>query len=77
MGTLASKEYRVRRGQFEAVVQAHENNYWYSVRDITRERPTIHGFGVDFEKGITAVKQLLERLEGHRGGGAESEQEAA
>lgn len=56
-------ECRIIRGQFEGVVRPHSDRYWFSVREMTRERPMIHGFGVDFQKAVTAVEQLLDLLE--------------
>jgi hypothetical protein len=34
------------------------------VRDTRRERPTIHGFGVDFPQAVVAVTELLDALTG-------------
>lgn len=56
-------ECRIYRGQYEGVVRPHGDRYWFSVREMTRERSTIHGFGVDFQKAVTAVEQLLDLLE--------------
>lgn len=55
-------EFRVRRGDFVGVVQPHEDKYKFYVRDLRRERPTIHGYRVDFPDAIAAVTQLLNSL---------------
>lgn len=57
-------EYHVVRGDFVAVVQPHEDRYSFLVRDTRRERPTIHGFGVDFPQAVVAVTELLDALTG-------------
>jgi hypothetical protein len=56
------EEFKVSRGDFVAVVLPHENQYSFFVRDLRRERPTIHGFGVDFPHAVIAVTQLLDAL---------------
>jgi hypothetical protein len=50
------------KGEFVAVVQPQDNRYGFFVRDLRRERPTIHGYGVDFSAALTAVTQLLDAL---------------
>ncbi len=57
-------EYRICIGRFEGVVHPQGDRYCFSVRDTTRERLTIHGFGVDFDKAVTAVEELLDLLAG-------------
>jgi hypothetical protein len=59
---LLDNEFRVSKGEFVGVVEPHENQYKFFVRDLRRERPTIHGFGVDFPHAVTAVRQLLDSL---------------
>lgn len=54
--------YCLRRGEFIATVRPHEDRYSFSVRDTRRERPTIHGFGVDFPNALVAVTELLDAL---------------
>jgi hypothetical protein len=56
------QEYRLEQGDFVAIVQPHASRYSFSVRDLRRERPTIHGFGVDFPHALIAVTQLLNAL---------------
>lgn len=56
-------EHRLSKGQFEGVVRPQGDRYYFSVRDMTREQLTIHGFGVDFQKAVIAVEQLLDLLE--------------
>lgn len=60
----ASDEYRIERGDFVALVQPHASQYSFFVRDMRRERPTIHGYGVDFPHAVVAVTQLLDALTG-------------
>jgi len=60
-------EYRVRRGDFIAVVQPHAGQCSFYVRDTRREHPTIHGFGVDFPQAVVAVTELLDALTGSHG----------
>ncbi len=55
-------EYRKCMGRLEAIVRLQGDRYWFSVRDVTREEFTIHGFGVDFQEAVTAVEQLMELL---------------
>jgi hypothetical protein len=59
-------EYRVVRGDFVATVQPHADTYSFAVRDTRRERPTIHGFGVDFPHAVVAITELLDALTGKR-----------
>jgi hypothetical protein len=66
MHTGMDDEYHVVRGDFVAAVQPHANKYSFSVRDTRRERPTIHGFGVDFPNAVVAVTELLDALTGER-----------
>ncbi len=72
----AEREYHISRGQFEGTVRPHEDKYWFAVRDNTRERPTVHGFGVDFQEAVGAVTQLLDLLEENARRALESKQEA-
>ncbi len=53
----------MRRGQFEGLVQLQGDRYYFYVRDLTREQPAIHGFGVDRREAVAAVEQLLDLLE--------------
>ncbi len=69
-------EYRIHRGQFEGLVRLQGDRYHFSVRDLTRERPAIYGFGVDFGKALAAVEQLLDLLERGSRRISESEQDA-
>lgn len=59
-------EYRVEKGDFVAVVQPYDREYSFFVRDLRREGPTIHGYGVDFPHAVIAVTQLLDALTGER-----------
>ncbi len=56
-------EFQKRMGKLEGVVRFQGDRYWFSVRDMTREESTIHGFGVDIQEAVTAVEQLMELLE--------------
>ncbi len=55
-------EFRIQRGEFVGEVEPHGDHYWFLVRDLRRERPTIHGFGVDFPRAVNAVSHLLDLL---------------
>ncbi len=55
-------EFRMHKGEFVGVVEPHGEHYWFQVRDLRRERPTIHGFGVDFPRAVNAVSHLLDVL---------------
>lgn len=55
-------EFRIHRGEFVGVVEPHGEHYWFLVRDLRRERPTIHGFGVDFPRAVNEVSHLLDVL---------------
>ena len=57
-------EFRMRRGNFVGIIQAREERYEFSVRDMRREQPTIHGTGVDFSHAVGFVTQLLDALTG-------------
>ncbi len=69
-------EHRIRSGQFEGLVRLQGDRYYFSVRDLTRERPAIYGFGVDPGKAVAAVEQLLDLLERNVRRQSESEQHA-
>ena len=55
-------EFQLSQGDFVGIVQARENKYEFAVRDMRRECPTIHGYGVDFPHAVTFVRQLLDAL---------------
>lgn len=65
-GSGTEHEYRVEKGDFVAVVESYAGRYSFFVRDMRRERPTIHGYGVDFPHAVMAVTQLLDALTGER-----------
>ena len=50
------------RGNFVARVEPHVNRYAFAIRDRERERPVIHGYGIDRHSAIHAVQDLLETL---------------
>jgi len=54
--------FRGSKGDFVGIVQRHDGKYSFFVRDLRRERPTIHGFGVDFSRAVSAVTELLDAL---------------
>jgi hypothetical protein len=54
--------FRVCKGNFVAIVQPHDGQYEFLVRDVRRESPTINGSGVDLAHATDAVTQLLEAL---------------
>jgi hypothetical protein len=55
-------DFCVCKGGFVGLVQRHDSQYEFVLRDLRRERPTIYGFGVDFPHAVTAVTQLLDAL---------------
>lgn len=52
----------IRKGDFVAVLQPHDDRYSFSVRDLRRQRPTIHGSEVDFPHAVASVDRLLNLL---------------
>jgi hypothetical protein len=50
------------REPFLATIEPQQGAYSFRVRDLSRERPTIHGSGLSLEKALAAVAQLLEAL---------------
>ncbi len=61
-GAQDDHAYQKRVGRLEGIVRPQGDRYWFSVRDMTREESTIHGFGVDFDEAVTAVEQLMALL---------------
>ncbi len=59
---VSENKVRLCKGDFVGIVQPRESHYEFSVRDMRRERPTIHGSGVDFSRAVTFVTQLLDAL---------------
>jgi len=54
--------FRICKGNFIGIVEPHDGQYDFLVRDMRRESPTINGSGVDLVHATAAVKQLLEAL---------------
>lgn len=54
-------EFRSR--EFVAKVEPQAGRYAFTVRDLRRERPTIHGFEQGYEEAIFTVKQVMAALE--------------
>jgi len=52
----------VCRGTFTATVEPYLDRYAFAIRDHERERPVIHGYGMDRRSAIHAVEDLLDRL---------------
>jgi hypothetical protein len=52
----------VCRGAFIATVEPYIDRYAFTIRDRERERPVIHGYGMDRRSAIHAVEDLLETL---------------
>ena len=52
----------IRRGAFTATVEPYLDRYAFAIRDRERERPVIHGYGMDRRSAIHAVEELLETL---------------
>jgi hypothetical protein len=50
------------REPFLATIEPHGERYSFTVRDLSRERPTIHGSGLSLEKTLAAVTELLDAL---------------
>ena len=50
------------RGNFVATVEPYVNRYAFAIRDKERERPVIHGYGMDRRLAMHAVEDLLETL---------------
>ncbi len=57
-----SDAVEVCRGNFVATVEPYINRYAFTIRDRERERPVIHGYGMDRLSAIHAVEDLLETL---------------
>lgn len=55
-------EIRVCKGNYVGIVRPNDGQYEFLVRDIRREAPTIHGWGVDFAHATAAVTQLFDAL---------------
>ena len=53
---------RVCKGNFVGIVQPHDGQYEFLVRDMRKESPTINGSGVDLAHATDAVTRLLEAL---------------
>lgn len=58
----STAELYLRKGNFVAVVQSHKSQYAFFVRDLRRERPTIHGFGVNLRQAMDTATQYLDAL---------------
>jgi hypothetical protein len=58
----AHNGFRVCKGNFIGIVQPHDGQYEFIVRDMRRESPTINGSGVDLAHATDAVTQLMEAL---------------
>jgi len=58
----AQKGFRICKGNFIGIVQPHDGQYEFLVRDMRRESPTINGSGVDLAHATAAVTQLLKAL---------------
>ena len=52
----------VCRGTFTATVEPYKDRYAFAIRDRERERPVIHGYGMDRRSAIHAVEDLLGTL---------------
>ena len=52
----------VCRGTFSATVEPYLDRYAFAIRDHERQRPVIHGYGMDRGSAMHAVEDLLERL---------------
>jgi hypothetical protein len=50
------------RGTFTATVEPCKERYAFAIRDRERERPVIHGYGMDRRSAIHAAEDLLETL---------------
>ncbi len=50
------------RGTFTATVEPYIDRYAFTIRDRERERPVIHGYGMDRRSAIHAVEDLLDAL---------------
>ena len=53
---------QVCRGNFVATVEPYVSRYAFTIRDRERERPVIHGYGLDRRSAMHAVEDLLETL---------------
>ncbi len=51
-----------RAGEFIARVEPQDGLYAFRVRDLRRERPTIHGFERGYEEAVFAAKQVMAAL---------------
>jgi hypothetical protein len=60
--STSSTVVEVCRGTFIATVELYMNRYAFTIRDRERERPVIHGYGMDPRSAIHAVEDLLETL---------------
>ena len=60
--STGSRVIEVCRGNFVATVEPYVNHYAFAIRDRERERPVIHGYGMDRRSAMHAVEDLLEAL---------------
>lgn len=60
--TDADETLCICREPFLATIEPQGGRYAFTVRDLSRERPTIHGSGLSLEKTLAAVTELLDAL---------------
>ncbi len=58
-----TREWEFHGREFVARVEPQVGRYAFTVRDLRRERPTIHGFEYGYDEAVSAVKQVMAALE--------------